>query len=117
MNLRDTIKKILKEELGDTRLIRQKHAIEKLLNAKSFEGVCGYVIAGDRINDRVSAVILKFSTDWYISHPEAGGVGGKKRLIEKTKDEIGKTINRFLGIKNVYIGDVWSDCNSSSGDK
>jgi hypothetical protein len=117
MNLRDTIKKILKEELGDTRLIRQKHAIEKLLNSKSFEGVCGWVITQDKINDRVGAVILKFSSDWFHSNFDEGVVYRKKRLIEKTKYEVEKEINRFLGIKGVYVGNVFSDCNSSSGDK
>jgi hypothetical protein len=117
MSQKETIRRILKEELGDTRLIRQKRVIERLLNSKSFEGVCGYVIAEDKIDDRVSAVILKYSTEWYNSNVKEGGVNRTKILIEKTRYEIEKTIIRFLGIKNVYIGDVRSDCNSSSEDE
>jgi len=117
MSQKETIKRILKEELSDTRLIRQKRAIERLLNAKSFEGVCGYVVTEDKIDNRVGAVILKFSNEWYMSNDESVELNRKLKSIQTTKHEIEKTINRFLGIKNVYVGNVLSDCNSSSEDK
>jgi hypothetical protein len=118
MSQKETIRRILKEELGNTKSNFEKQAklIKKLLDGKSYEGVCGYVITEYK-NDRVGAVILEFSTEWYNSNVKEGGVNRTKILIEKTRYEIEKTINRFLGIKNVYIGDVRSDCNSSSEDK
>jgi hypothetical protein len=71
----------------------------------------------DKINNVVSAVIIKFSIDWYISKHKSGEIIDKERLKQKTKDEVEKTIKRYLRIKNLYIGDLWSDCSSSSGDK
>ncbi len=117
MNLRDTIKRILKEDLENTGLNYQKRVIERLLNLRPYEGVCDFVVVEDKINNRVSAVIIKFSTDWYTSKLKPWEIIEEKRLKQKTKDEVEKTINRYLGIKNLYIGDVWSDCSSSSGDK
>jgi hypothetical protein len=117
MNLRDTIKRILKEDLGNTRLGNQKRLIERLLVINSYEGVCGFVVVEDKINNVVSAVIIKFSIDWYISKHKSGEIIDKERLKQKTKDEVEKTIKRYLRIKNLYIGDLWSDCSSSSGDK
>jgi hypothetical protein len=117
MNLRDTIKRILKEDLENTGLNYQKRVIEKLLNLRPYEGVCGFVVVEDKINNVVSAVIIKFSIDWYISKHKSGEIIDKERLKQKTKDEVEKTIKRYLRIKNLYIGDLWSDCSSSSGDK
>jgi hypothetical protein len=117
MNLRDTIKRILKEDLENTGLNYQKRVIERLLNLRPYEGVCGFVVVEDKINNGVSSVIIKFSTDWYISKLKSGEIIEEKRLKQKTKDEVEKTIKRYLRIKNLYIGDVWSDCYSPPGDE
>jgi hypothetical protein len=111
MNLRDTIKRILKEDLGNTRLNNQKRLIERLLDINSYEGVCGYVVTEDKINDRVGAVIVKFSEEWYRSNDEDRELNRKLKLIQTTKDDIGKLISKFLGIKNLYVGNVLTNCD------
>ena len=115
MNLRDTIKRILKEDLGNTRFNAQKRVIEKLLNTKSYEGVCDYMFIPD--NDRVGSVVIKFSEEWYRSSDETQELNRKLKLIQTTRDDIGKLISRFLGIKGLYVGSYVDKCGSSLGDK
>jgi hypothetical protein len=111
MNLRDTIKRILKEDLGNTRLDNQKRLIERLLEINSYEGVCSYVVTEDKIDDMVGAVIIKFSEEWYRSNDETRELKRKLELIQTTKDDISKLISKFLGIKNLYVGSVLTNCN------
>ena len=118
MNLRDTIKRILKEDLGNTRFNAQKRVIEKLLNTKSYEGVCDYMfIPDDDDHDRVGSVMITFSEEWYFSSAEFQELNRKLKLVRKTRDDIGKLISRFLGIKGLYVGSYMGKCGSSLGDK
>jgi hypothetical protein len=118
MNLRDTIKRILKEDLGNTRFNAQKRVIEKLLNTKSYEGVCDYMfIPDDDDHDRVGSVMITFSEEWYFSSVEFQELNRKLKLIQTTRDDIGKLISRFLGIKGLYVGSYMGKCGSSLGNK
>ena len=117
MNLRDTIKRILKEDLGNTRFNNQKRVIEKLLNTKSYEGVCDYLFIPDVGNDTVGSVLIKFSEEWYRSNEEAQELNRKLFLIGRTKIEIREIINRFLNIEDLYVGSYLANCGSSLGDK
>jgi hypothetical protein len=118
MSLRDTIKRILKEDLGNTRFNAQKRVIEKLLNTKSYEGVCDYMFIADYDdNDRVGSVMITFSEEWYRSNDETQELNRKFKLVQTTKDDIGKLISRFLGIKDLYVGSYLDKCGSSLGNK
>ena len=117
MNLRDTIKRILKEDLGNTRFNNQKRVIEKLLNTKSYEGVCDYLFIPDVGNDTVGSVLIKFSEEWYRSNEEAQELNRKLFLIGRTKIEIREIINRFLNIEDLYVGSYLANCGSSLEDK
>lgn len=113
MSLRDTIKKILREELSvdSTNAQRQIKLIKKLLDSASYEGVCGYIFTIDEDNDRVDSVILKFSEEWYWSSVETQGLNRRLRLIGITKIEIGEIINRYLNIEDLYVGSYLDKCD------
>ena len=115
MNLRDTIKRILKEE-SKTKGKKEVEIIRRLLDLNPFEGVCDYVVTYDRINDKVGAVILRFSEEWYRSSDETVELNRKLKLIRATKDEVEKLINNYTGLKNIYVGYVYEECNSSLKD-
>jgi hypothetical protein len=112
MNLRETIKKILREELNtdSTNTQRQVKLIKKLLDSSSYEGVCGYIFTIDEDNDRVASVILKFSEEWYWSSVEFQVMNRKLSLIGRTKIEIGEIINRYLNIE-LYVGSYLDKCD------
>jgi len=116
MNLRDTIKKILREELSvdSTNAQRQIKLIKKLLDSASYEGVCGYIFTideDDEDNDRVDSVILKFSNEWYRLSDDREELNRKLRLIGITKIEIGEIINRYLNIEDLYVGSYLDKCD------
>ena len=115
MNLSETIKRILREELNtdSTKFERQRTIIKKLLDSASYEGVCGYVFTIDEDNDRVASVILKFSEEWYWSSVETQELNRKIFLIGRTKIEVTKRIHNFLGIENLYVGSYLDDCDST----
>jgi hypothetical protein len=115
MNLSETIKRILREELNtdSTKFERQSKVIKKILDSASYEGVCGYVFTIDEDNDRVASVILKFSLEWYRSSDDREELNRKLRLIGRTKIEVTKRIHNFLGIENLYVGSYVDDCDST----
>jgi hypothetical protein len=115
MNLSETIKRILREELNtdSTKFERQSKVIKKLLDSASYEGVCGYVFTFHEDNDRVAGVILKFSEEWYRSSDDREELNRKFRLIGLTKMETEKRIHNFLGIENLYVGSYLDDCDST----
>ena len=116
MNLSETIKRILREELNtdSTKFERQSKVIKKILDSASYEGVCGYVFTIDEDNDRVASVILKFSAEWYrSSFDETQELNRKIFLIGRTKIEVTKRIHNFLGIENLYVGSYLDDCDST----
>jgi hypothetical protein len=120
MNQKETIRRILKEELGNPKSNFEKQAklIKKLLDGKSYEGVCDYMFIADYDdNDRVGSVMITFSEEWYRSNDETQELNRKFKLVQTTKDDIGKSISRFLGIKNVYVGSYLGKCNSSLNEQ
>ena len=120
MSQKETIRRILKEELGNTKSNFEKQAklIKKLLDGKSYEGVCDYMFIADYDdNDRVGSVMITFSEEWYRSNDETQELNRKFKLVQTTKDDIGKLISRFLGIKDLYVGSYLDKCGSSLGNK
>ena len=117
MNLRETIKKILREELNtdSANTQRQIKLIKKLLDSASYEGVCDYMFIPDDDNDRVGSVVLKFSEEWYRSSDETQELNRKIFLIGQTRIKVKETINRYLNIK-LYVGSYLERCDSSLGD-
>jgi len=121
MNLRETIRRILKEELGNTKSNFEKQAqlIKKLLDGKSYEGVCDYMFIpdDDDDHDRVGSVMIKFSEEWYRSSDETQQLNRKIFLIGRTKIEIREIINRFLNIEDLYVGSYMGKCNTSLNEE
>lgn len=115
MNLRKTIKRILKEELGETKSNYEKEVagLKKLLGAKNYEGVCRYDFTHDKDNDRVAGVIVIFSNDWYRKSDEQEYLNKQFISIHTTKEDIKQNAKKYLGIKNLYVGAYLEDCNSS----
>jgi hypothetical protein len=74
-------------------------------------------IPDDDDNDRVGSVMITFSEEWYWTSVETQELNRKLKLIQTTKDDIGKLISRFLGIKDLYVGSYLDKCGSSLGDK
>jgi hypothetical protein len=120
MNLRDTIKRILNEELGDIKSNYEKQSklIKKLLDGKSYEGVCDYMfIPDDDDHDRVGSVMITFSEEWYRSSDETQQLNRKIFLIGRTRIEIREIINRFLNIEDLYVGSYLGKCNTSLNEQ
>jgi hypothetical protein len=120
MNQKETIRRILKEELGNTKSNFEKQAklIKKLLDGKSYEGVCDYMfIPDDDDHDRVGSVMITFSEEWYRSSDEARELNRKFKLVQTTKYDIGKLIRRYLNIVDLYVGSYLGKCNSSLNEQ
>ena len=115
MNLRETIKRILSEELGDTESNYEKQVrlLSRLLKSKSYEGVCSYNFTHDEDNDRVASVIVLFSSDWYRKSDEQKYLNKQFISIQTTKQDIKQIAKKYLGIENLYIGSYLEDCNST----
>jgi hypothetical protein len=119
MNLRETIKRILSEELGDTESNYEKQVriFEKLLYSKSYEGVCGFRFIEDEDDDRVRSIMIKFSEVWYLSDNDSLYLNKKLRLIQETKKKVADIIGRYLNLDNIYVGSYLQECNSSLNEE
>lgn len=116
MDLRKTIKRILNEESGDTKTKGQKQTriIKKLLNGRSFEGVCGFIFIEDEDDDRVSDIMIIFSEEWYRTDNDAKYLNKKLQLIQETKEKVRDIIKMYLSINNIYVGSYLEKCDSES---
>ena len=119
MNLRETIKRILSEELGDTKSNYEKQVelIEKLLYSRSYEGVCSFRFIEDEDDDRVRSIMIKFSEVWYLSDNDSLYLNKKLRLIQDTKKKVADIIGRYLNLDNIYVGSYLQECNSSLNEQ
>ena len=118
MNLRETIKRILKEEYTDTKFDIQAKLLRKLLRSKNYEGVCGYTISVDYDNeDRVGSVIIRFAEEWYRSSDEVRDLNRKLSTMTETKMVVKNIAKKFLGIENIYVGSSVVKCNSSLNEE
>jgi hypothetical protein len=119
MNLRDTIKRILNEELGDTKsnYKKQVRIFEKLLKSKSYEGVCGFIFIEDEDDDRVRSIMIKFSEVWYLTDNDSLYLNKKLRLIQETKKKVADIIGRYLNLDNIYVGSYLENCDSSLNEQ
>lgn len=119
MNLRETIKRILKEELDTTKSNYEKQVavLKRLLKSKDYEGVCRYNFTHDEDNDRVAGVIVTFSSDWYRKNEEQKYLNIQLMKMQTTKQDIRQIAKRFLGIENLYVGSYLEDCNSSLNEQ
>ena len=119
MNLRETIKRILSEELGDTKSNYEKQVriFEKLLKSQSYEGVCGFRFIEDEDDDRVRSIMIKFSEVWYLSDNDSLYLNKKLRLIQETKKNVADIIGRYLNLDNIYVGSYLEECVSSLNEQ
>ena len=110
MSLRDIIKRIIREELNvdSTNYQLQVKLIKKLLDGASYEGVCDYNFTWDE--DRVSSVILKFSSKWYRSSDDRYELNRKLETIHTTKVKVKEMVSKYLNIENLYVGSYLEDC-------
>ena len=119
MNLRETIKRILNEELGDTKSNYEKQVriLTRILNSKSYEGVCKYIFAPDNDHDKVGSIIVKFSEKWYRQSDEAKYLNTRLMSMKTIRLDIRNTCKKFLGIENIYVGSYLEDCDSSLNEE
>lgn len=119
MNLRETIKRILKEELDTTKSNYEKQVavLKRLLKSKDYEGVCHYHFTHDQDNDRVAGVIVIFSSDWYRQSDDAKHLNIKLLSMTRIKKDIRQIAKKYLGIENLYVGSYLEDCNSSLNEQ
>lgn len=105
-------KRIMTEETNtnSTNAQLQKKLIKSLLDSASFEGVCGYNFNIDWDNDRVSGVILKFSSQWYRSDDDKDALNTKLITIQRTKLIVKEMVSKYLNIENLYVGSYLEDC-------
>jgi hypothetical protein len=85
-----------------------ERVMKSLLDSASFEGVCGYNFNFD--GDRVSGVILKFSSKWYRSSDDRYELNRKLETIHTTKVKVKEMVNKYLNIENLYVGSYLEDC-------
>ncbi len=105
-------KRIVTEDTNtnSTKAQLQKKLIKSLLDGASFEGVCGYNFNIDRDNDRVSGVILKFSSQWYRSDDDQDALNTKLITMQRTKLIVREMVSKYLNIENLYVGSYLEDC-------
>ena len=105
-------KRIIREETNtnSTNAQLQKKLIKSLLDSASFEGVCDYNFNIDRANDRVSGVILNFSSQWYRSDDDKDALNTKLITMQRTKLIVKEMVSKYLNIENLYVGSYLEDC-------
>lgn len=105
-------KRIVTEETNtnSTNAQLQKKLIKSLLDSASFEGVCGYNFNIDWDNDRVSGVILKFSSQWYRSDDDKDALNTKLITMQRNKLIVKEMVSKYLNIENLYVGSYLEDC-------
>lgn len=119
MDLRKTIRRILREELNNdlTEFQRQEILIRKLLDGASFEGVCGFTFSKvtDRYlnadNNRLGRIMIKFSEEWYRTDNDSKYLNKKLQLMQETKKQVEDIIERYLNLDNIHIGSYLEKCN------
>jgi hypothetical protein len=118
MNLRETIKRILSEELGDTKSNYEKQVaiLKRLLKSKDYEGVCRYNFTHDEDHDGVASVLVIFSSDWYRLSDEQKYLNKQLMKIQATKQDIRQIAKKYLGM-DLYVGSYLEDCNSSLNEE
>lgn len=120
MELRDIIKKVINEELGNTKsdFERKADVFRKILNLKSYEGVCSYKFGRDHDDEnKIGSVIVEFSHDWYRSSDKPNDLQRKLASISATKMDIKNIGTKFLGIENFYVGSYLVHCESSLNEQ
>jgi hypothetical protein len=117
MNLRDTIKRILKEELGDSapNAKRESKLLKKLLKSKSYDGLCGIRFSFDISEDRVGGAYLMFSSEWYMSYEDSEELNKKLLHIQVVKKDFGRAAKQMLGLENLYVGSELENPKNCSG--
>jgi len=93
--------------------------IKKILNYKTYEGVCDYAFVDDEETNKVGSVIVVFSQDWYFFSEgnDDFELNRKRRAIEDTKLKVRNVIRKYLGMNNVYVGSVIEECNPSLNEQ
>ena len=106
MNLRDTIKRILNEQLGNStpNARRESKLLEKLLKSKSYDGICGIRFTIDFKEDRVRGVHLQFSSGWYMSYDDSEELKKKLLYMERSRNDFERAAKKMLGLENLYVG-------------
>ena len=110
MNLRDTIKRILNEQLVNSapNARRESKLLEKLLlsfkKSKSYDGICGIRFTLDFKEDRVRGVHLQFSSGWYMSYDDSEELKKKLLYMERSRNDFERAAKKMLGLENLYVG-------------
>jgi hypothetical protein len=83
---------------------KESKILERLLQLKSYEGVCGIRFGFDIGKDKVRSVDLEFSSEWYRSNDNSEELKKKFLHMEVVKDDFEKVVKQMLGLENLYIG-------------
>jgi hypothetical protein len=106
MNLRDTIKRILNEQLVNSipNAKRESKLLQKLLKTKSYDGLCGIRFTFDFKEDRVRGTHLEFSSEWYMSYEDSEELKKKLLYMERSRNDFERAAKQMLGLDNLYVG-------------
>lgn len=113
-------KRLVSEELETTKsdFERKSDVFRKILNLKSYEGVCSYKFGRDHDDEnKIGSVIVEFSHDWYRSSDKPNDLQRKLASISATKMDIKNIGKKFLGIENFYVGSYLVHCESSLNEE
>jgi hypothetical protein len=117
MNLRNTIKRVLNEQLVNSapNARRESKLLEKLLKSKSYDGLCGIRFTFDIGEDRVGGAYLMFSSEWYMSYEDSEELNKKLLHIQVVKKDFGRAAKQMLGLDNLYVGSELENPKNCSG--
>ena len=117
MNLRDTIKRIINEQLVNSipNARRESKLLQKLLKTKSYDGLCGIRFTFDFKEDRVRGAHLEFSSEWYMSYEDSEELKKKLLYMEVARKEFERLAKQMLGLDNLYVGSELENPKNCSG--
>jgi hypothetical protein len=117
MNLRDTIKRILNEQLVNSapNAKRESKLLKKLLKTKSYDGLCGIRFTIDIGEDRVRGTHLEFSSEWYMSYEDSEELKKKLLHMQVVKKDFERLAKQMLGLDNLYVGSELENPKNCSG--
>jgi hypothetical protein len=117
MNLRDTIKTIINEQLVNSapNARRESKLLQKLLKTKSYNGLCGIRFTFDIGEDRVRGAHLEFSSEWYVSHEDSEELKKKLLYMQVVRKEFERLAKQMLGLDNLYVGSELENPKNCSG--
>jgi hypothetical protein len=91
--------------------LTQKKLVEKFLEKKTYEGVCGFFFTQEDEHE-VNGIYLIIDVEYIKNYSETYVSGGPTLVSTLLRNKVSKDIQNFLGLKlgSFYVGSIAKKC-------